>query len=179
MQLYCTVAFNICSEFQIRTYMNQNEITLFQKAGLKASDNFNYSESSNAFIGNGYTSLAGNTYFNELRLIEGLLIKEDVGQGCLYTFLNGIRIFDLRTKNLLCERIYHNQMHSVVFVKSEIKSLLYQLITSADIIDGRKFIESEMKVNIDRIVDDAFKEIKEKYYLNKFRNLNTYINGRK
>lgn len=158
MQLHCTGAYNLCSEITNQDYMNHSEITLFQQAGLKKTENFNYSESTNAFIGNGYTSLAGNTYFKELRLIEGLLVKEDVGEGHLHTFINGIKIFDLKTKNLLCERSYHNQIYSLLFVKSEIKSLLYQLIYSADIIDGREFIESDIKINIDRVVNDAFKE---------------------
>ena len=83
-------------------------IEIFKKFGVSSvASNVTYSASLNVFTGNGYTSAAGNNYFNAFRFAEGILIKEDVGVGYARTFLNGIRIFDLSSKTLLCERSYH------------------------------------------------------------------------
>ena len=73
-------------------------IVLFKDLGVSVSSNVTYSTSLNVFSSNGYTSAAGNTYFNSFRFADGILIKEDVGEGYAHTFLNGIRIFDLSTK---------------------------------------------------------------------------------
>ena len=111
--------------------MQGNERTLFQKFGLAKTGNFNYSESANAFIGNAFTSYSGNTYMNEVRLMEGLLIKEDLGQGHTYLFLNGIRIFDIKTKQLVCEKNFHNTNYSQNYIKSEVKAMLFEVLISA------------------------------------------------
>ena len=66
-----------------------NTLTLLKKNGL-INSNISYSSVANAFLSKGYTSTAGNTYFNSIRVAEGILIKEDVGQGYAHTFLNGI-----------------------------------------------------------------------------------------
>lgn len=102
--------------------MQNNEIALFQKFGLAKNSNFNYSEAVNAFIGNGYTSMAGNTYLNEIRLIEGIIIKNDVGHGHTYTFLNGIKIFHIESKKLICERKYHNTQYGENYIIWGIRS---------------------------------------------------------
>ncbi|WP_340110993.1 hypothetical protein [Maribellus mangrovi] len=136
--------------------MDNMGIALFRKIGLEKTNNFNYSESTNAFIGNGYTSLAGNTYLNEIRLIEGLLVKEDVGQGYARTFINGIRIFNLKTKELLCEKSYHCQFYSQYFIKLEVRTMLNDLLISAAQKDGILLNESEISEQIDKLVNTAF-----------------------
>ena len=136
--------------------MDNTGIALFRKIGLEKTNNFNYSESTNAFIGNGYTSLAGNTYLNEIRLIEGLLVKEDVGQGYARTFINGIRIFNLKTKELLCEKSYHCQFYSQYFIKLEVRTMLNDLLISAAQKDGILLNESEISEQIDKLVNTAF-----------------------
>ena len=84
-----------------------NAIQLFERHGL-VNANLNYSEISNAFLTTGYTSMAGNTYFNSIRVAEGILIKEDVGEGWCKTFLNGIKIYSIKDKTLLADRSFHN-----------------------------------------------------------------------
>ncbi len=136
--------------------MQNNEITLFKKVGLAKASDFNYSKSVNAFIGNGYTSMAGNTYLNEIRLIEGLLVKKDVGSGYAHTFINGLQIFDIRTKQLLCEKSYHCVFYSQSFIKSEIKSMLYDLLNIASKKNEITINKSDVKKHINKLVDNAF-----------------------
>jgi hypothetical protein len=136
--------------------MQNNEIALFQKFGLSKNTNFNYSEAVNAFIGNGYTSLAGNTYFNELRFIEGLLIKEDVGQGYAHTFLNGIRIFHIESKKLLCEVRFNCTYYNLSFIKSQVKLMLSELLIIASDKEGLRLTKSDVENKIDLVVEQGF-----------------------
>lgn len=52
-----------------------------------------YNAAKNIFLSKGYTSAAGNTYFQALRCSEQLAILFDVGEGYAHTFLNGIKLF--------------------------------------------------------------------------------------
>ena len=138
--------------------MQENQIALFQKFGLAKENSFNYSESLNSFIGNGYTSLAGNTYLNSLRLVEGILVKEDVGHGYAYSFINGIKIFDLKTKNLLCEKNYHCSYYSQSFIQEEVISMLFELMTKSADNEHIYIDQSEIRVQIESIVSKAFRQ---------------------
>lgn len=109
--------------------MKKETVILFKHFGLSnKNSNYSYSETANAFIGSGYTSQAGNTYFKALRLVDGIVVKENVGQGHTHTFLNGIRIFDIKTKTLLCERSYHCRFYDKSFILQEITELLFNLL---------------------------------------------------
>ncbi|MBR1565118.1 MAG: hypothetical protein IJ650_07220 [Paludibacteraceae bacterium] len=86
----------------------KQEIALFRNFGLATPSSVTYSPELNAFITAAFQTMSGNCYFSAMRLSEGILIKEDIGQGGIYnrTFLNGVHIYDLKTKTLLCEYIY-------------------------------------------------------------------------
>ena len=146
--------------------MQTKEIALLNKFGIAKSGNFNYSESVNAFIGNGYTSMAGNTYLNEIRFMEGIVIKEDVGQGYARTFVNGIRLFDLQSKTLLCERNYHCTFYSQFHIKTEVKEMLTNLLNEAARKENISFSSSDIKNHIDKLVDNAFSEDQRKMIIN-------------
>ena len=52
-----------------------------------------YNPEKNVYLTLGYTSAAGNTYFNAVRFSDRLAVYYDIGEGYAYTFLNGITIF--------------------------------------------------------------------------------------
>jgi hypothetical protein len=146
--------------------MQTQEIALLNKFGIAKGNNFSYSESVNAFIGNGYISMAGNTYLNEIRFMEGIVIKEDVGQGYSRTFVNGIRLFDLQSKTLLCERNYHCTFYSQFHIKTEVKDMLTNLLNEAARKENISFSSSDIKNHIERLVDKAFSEDQRKMIIN-------------
>ena len=132
-------------------------IEIFKKFGVSSvASNVTYSASLNVFTGNGYTSAAGNNYFNAFRFAEGILIKEDVGVGYAHTFLNGIRIFDLSSKTLLCERSYHCCYYDKNYVKSQSIDMLRKLVMDAAKSDNVYLLESDVRAHVVRIVNDAF-----------------------
>lgn len=146
--------------------MQTSEIALLNKFGIAKCSNFNYSESVNAFIGNGYTSMAGNTYLNEIRFMEGIVIKEDVGQGYARTFVNGIRLFDLQSKTLLCERNYHCTYYSQFYIKTEVKEMLTNLLNEAARKENINFNSSDIENHIEKLVEKAFCEDQRKMIIN-------------
>lgn len=156
MQIHRTTQYHLCIVNQKQHGMQGNNIVLFQKLGLSKLNNFNYSDSVNAFIGNGYTSTAGNTYMNEIRLLEGLLIKEDVGQGYARTFINNIKIYDLKSKELLCDKKYNCTFYNQHFIKSEVKSLLVNLLIDASRKDRIQINISDAEMHIEGLVNRAF-----------------------
>ena len=52
-----------------------------------------YKAQKNIFITNGFTSAAGNTYYQGIRVSDRIAIKYNIGQGYYHTFLNGIEVF--------------------------------------------------------------------------------------
>jgi len=58
-----------------------------------SGESLTYVPEKNAFLTQGYTSLAGNTYYRAIRLSNRLVACYDLGQGYSATFLNGIKLF--------------------------------------------------------------------------------------
>ena len=132
------------------------EISLFSNFGLATPSSVTFSESLNALVGAGYTSMAGNTYFNTLRLADGILIKEDIGEGYMYTFLNGLHIYDLRTKTLLCERCFNCHFYSRDTARNDAVSMLADLIAESAAKEHVILNESEMLAKVREVVERAF-----------------------
>lgn len=133
-----------------------NEIALFRNLGLATPTAISYSAPMNAFVGSGFTSQGGNTYFNAARFADGILIKEDVGEGWLHTFLNGIHIYDLSTKKLLCERYFNCHYYSKETVKSDVKHMLEDLVLSSARKEGHILNDGEVRTRINSIIDRSF-----------------------
>jgi hypothetical protein len=141
---------------QKENIMDNNVLLLLSKFGLVKTGNRNYSDSANAFLGNGYTSNVGNNYFSSVRLIEGIAIKEDVGQGYAHTFLNAIRVYDATNKKIICECNYHCKIYDETFVQKEVVRLLTATLIQASIESGLAidYYSTEYQVNVR--INDGF-----------------------
>ena len=91
-----------------------------------------------------------------MRFADGILIKEDVGEGYAYTFLNGLKIYDLHTKKLLCEESFNCHYYSKDTVKSDVKRMLTNLIIKAAQQENRYLSESDVRNRISQIIEKAF-----------------------
>lgn len=118
--------------------------------------NLSYSAKSNAFLSNGYVSAANNVYFNAIRFAEGIVIKEDVGEGYAHTFLNGIRIYALESRTLLADKAFHCAYYSKEKVLRESKEMLIELLNDAAERMGKRLNKYEVESMIDRILRNAF-----------------------
>jgi hypothetical protein len=127
---------------------------IFEKYGLMNS-NVSYSEVINAFLTSGYTSAAGNTYFNSIRMAEGILIKEDIGEGYARTFLNGIKIYSIKDKTLIADKTFRTVFYSTLKVKSEAKKMLMKLIEDAAIKENTFFDRCIAERVIEKVLNQA------------------------
>ena len=95
-----------------------------------------YSSSKGAYLTEGWTSAAGNTYGQLMYLSPQLAIVCDFGVGYAYTFLNGLKIFRYsgRKTELVDSRSYHCRIFNDSFVRSE----------AAEIVSD--FIENQLKL---------------------------------
>ena len=131
---------------------------IIKNLGSLLPGKLNYSELANAFLTNGYVSTAQNVYFNTIRFAEGIIIKEDIGQGYAHTFLNGIRIYSLKDKVLLADRAYHCNFYSKEVVKNEAKNMLCELVIEAANNAGHRVSRYEAEKVIEKVLDKSYKE---------------------
>lgn len=115
-----------------------------------------FSDTANAFLSEGYVSAANNTYFNALRFAEGIIIKEDVGQGYAHTFLNGLRIYSLKDRVLLADRTYNCCYYSKQTVRNEVQDMLQKLLEQAAHRIENRINSHEVTKVITRILNEAF-----------------------
>lgn len=115
-----------------------------------------YSSQANAFITQAYVSAANNAYFNAIRFAEGIIIKEDVGQGHTHTFLNGLRIYHTASQTLLADRAYHCCFYSEHLVKDETRLLLMEVLEKAVQSSGGSFNRHEAQRLINGVITEAF-----------------------
>ena len=128
---------------------------ILSKLGL-SKDAVNYSEKANAFLSTGYTSMAGNTYYNAVRLAEGIVIKEDIGDGYLHTFLNGIKLFSIHDKELIAEKSFSNNIRSDFNVKREVINMLMEFLKDAAESNDWQLDTTQAKKQIEKIINDGF-----------------------
>jgi hypothetical protein len=131
------------------------EMILSKITGLQ-SNNIKFSAEANAFLGNAYTSIAGNHYFNAVRFGEGILIKEDIGHGYKYTFLNGLRVYSIKEKKLIADASFHCQVYNKDLVRNKVTSLLIDKLNEAAEQQGFSFNENDAKRIVKQIVEQAF-----------------------
>lgn len=132
-----------------------NELIIKQLTGIQTGTT-NYSITANAFLGNGFTSSAGNHYFNAIRFADGIVIIEDIGEGWAHTFLNGIKIYSLRDKKLLVDECFHNVRYSKELVKSKAKQLLLDQLIKAASLNNFSFNIAEAERIISGLISQAF-----------------------
>jgi len=151
--------------------MKNTELQILEKVGLVKNGGYNYSEIANAFLSTGYTSSAGNTYLNSIRLAEGILIKESIGHGWYYTFLNGIKIYTIKDKVLVAEKHFHNHVYSKQNLRIEIEELLIKQIKEMADHQNVQISVSIVKQKIKSILDQAFNEDQRKMLQNQIKKL--------
>jgi hypothetical protein len=135
-----------------------NSIQLFQKFGLVNSQ-VSYSEIANAFLTSGYVSGLGHTYFSSVRVAEGLLIKDNIGEAHWgTTYLNHVSIYSVKDKVLIAEGNFHALPYSKERVKDIAKRLLLQTLKEAAADSNESLDENEANRIIDKVLNQAMNE---------------------
>lgn len=106
-----------------------------------------YNEANNIFLSEGYTSAAGNTYFQGLRLSDRLIIDLQLGQGYCYLFLNGIRIYGYNgcEKHLIASRNFSCCTFSERKSSSECEDMIKDYLYSQSKLMGQTVDDSTLE----------------------------------
>lgn len=75
--------------------MNNKSLIQIASKALPAlsGSSLTFNPEKNVYLTLGYTSAAGNTYYQAIRFSDRLAVYYHIGQGYAYTFLNGITLF--------------------------------------------------------------------------------------
>lgn len=116
-----------------------------------------YNERQNIFLSTGYTSAAGNTYYQGIRLSDRLIINYDLGDGYAYTFLNGLKLycFDNREKKLIGSELYNCRIFSESYARREVIRLLSNYLRSQAQILGTSIDEHLLIDFSEHLADEA------------------------
>ena len=79
-----------------------------------------------------YTSAAGNSYYQGIRLSDRLIINVDFGQGYAFLFMNGLKLycFDGQKRSLIGNRSYRSQVYEESYVAEECEKMLFDYLKS-------------------------------------------------
>jgi hypothetical protein len=141
--------------------VNNQVMVIADKAMPSAfkSAELTFSAGKNIFLTNGYTSMAGNTYYQGVRFSDRIIITQQIGQGYCYTFLNGIRIFGFNGKEvtLIAEKSYNCCFYNELFVKSESVTLIKDFLKSQATITGSQVENSQLESFSHALVEETMK----------------------
>ncbi|WP_448518176.1 hypothetical protein [Rhodoflexus sp.] len=112
------------------TTANVSQLSTLFQAILPNGTRLSVSADGRKLLTEGYTSHAGNTYFAAISLTNDFVIKEDLGQGWKYTFLNGLKIYTLNNQ-LIAERSFHCHVYSEETVAHAATDMLTDAIMEA------------------------------------------------
>lgn len=114
-----------------------------------------YNTLSNMLETQGYTSAAGNTYYQGIRFSERLIINFDLGRGYAYLFLNGIRIYGFNgtEKRLIGSRSYSCCCFCEQWAKEQATEIVYDFIKSQMKLTKTKCYDSQIKKYCRQLVE--------------------------
>lgn len=93
-----------------------------------------------------YTSQAGNSYYQGIRLSDRLIINVDFGQGYAYLFMNGLKLycFDGQGKKLIGSRLYNSYVYSDLAAARESEEILFYYLKSQSGMMGASVSDSQL-----------------------------------
>ncbi len=116
-----------------------------------------YSSSKGAYLTEGWTSAAGNTYGQLLYLSPQLAIVCDFGIGYAYTFLNGLKVlrYNGHRAEVIDSRYYHCRVYNDSFVRNEAAQIVSEFIQDQLRLSGAYTSSSEIDNMAKRLVGET------------------------
>ena len=107
-----------------------------------------YNAEKKIYLTTGYTSAAGNTYYEEFRMSDRVLLKLNIGQGYAFTFLNGVSLYVYDGKTL--KLAFYHGMHNVCYSEHNVEQTSIELIQnylkSQALMMGYNYDEEDTKI---------------------------------
>lgn len=129
------------------TVRNQLSVLIERALPASVANGVTYNEKNNIFLTNGYTSQAGNTYFQGIRLSNRLIISYNIGQGYYHSFLNGITIYgyDGNKKRLISSRSFHSKIFDEAFATAQCKEIVSEYIRAQIKLTGSSITAKQLE----------------------------------
>lgn len=100
----------------------------------------------NMFSTEGYTSLAGNSYFQGIQISQELIVKVNFGIGHSRDFINGIKIYTAdESRILLANEGYNCFFFSQEGLRNELRRLMLKALVEANQQRGLNKPEGELR----------------------------------
>lgn len=126
--------------------MKNNALATIAAKALPAlsGSSLTYNPDKNVFLTQGYTSAAGNTYYQALRISDRLAVFMEMGDGYAHTFLNGLKLFcwDGKEAKLIGQRHWGGS-NWVRFSEQFAKDQSVQMV--------KDFLEGQLKLQGQRV----------------------------
>lgn len=121
-----------------------------------------YNAQKNIFLTNGYTSAAGNTYYQGIRASDRIAIKYNIGEGYLHTFLNGIEVYgyDGRNAKLIGSRFYNSFFFNEDIAKKEVVEIIVNYMEGQAKMLGTSVDSNQLKQFSLQVVNGAYTQMK-------------------
>lgn len=121
-----------------------------------------YNAKNNIYLTNGYTSAAGNTYYQGIRLSDRIIIKYSIGQGYAYTFLNGVQVYGYngRDKKLIGSRFFNRCLYSDDWAKRKAIDIVLDYMKSQTKMLGASVETKQLEQFSKSLVEDTYKQMK-------------------
>jgi hypothetical protein len=121
--------------------------TFFSSFSIQSSiGTLNYVPALNMFSTQGYTSLAGNTYFQGIQISQELIVKVNFGIGHSRDFINGIKIYTADDNRLLlAQEGYNCFFFSQEALRAELCRLMFKALLDANQQRGLNKPEHELR----------------------------------
>lgn len=143
-----------------------SELTEFRNSKLPVITGslWTYIPDKNLFLTRGYTSRAGNTYYQVIQASERLIVCYDIGEGYKHTFLNGIKIFGWngRIPQLICSRKWGGlewKIFNEKFAKSQTKLMLKNHIKTQLLLSGKYADEQNLLSMSESMINSLYRKI--------------------
>lgn len=146
------------------TANNITAMTLANALPALSGSSITYNAAKNVFLANGYTSAAGNTYYQALRCNERIIIRYDIGEGYAHTFLNGITLFcwNGRKAELIAQKRWGGcdnwRAFSEPFAKRECVGMLVNFLRGQFKLEGKRVSENALEDFSRGLIDNAMRK---------------------
>jgi len=141
--------------------MNTNQLSLVNVALPSFSGSrLTYNEKKNIILTEGYTSAAGNTYFQGIRMSDRIVVSYQLGQGYCYLFLNGIRIYAFNGKELqlIAQDFYNCNVFSEESAKQEAIKMVKSYLSNQVALTGKTVEQTMIEDMAASLVNDTQKD---------------------
>ena len=122
-----------------------------------------YNAQKNIFLTEGYTSAAGNAYFQGIRASDRIAIKYNIGVGYLHTFLNGIEVYgyDGRNAKLIGSRSFNCYFFNERNARMEAIGIVIDYMKGQAKMLGASIDCNQLTDFSSKIVDGAYTQMKQ------------------